>query len=392
MSTFMNNAKLIHGIELEYSFPSGNNKTWQDVKTKLEQEGINYTHNERDGTPVTREGLPPVYECVLPPMARGLVQVNELNKICTIIENLGAFIHNKCGGHVHFGLKAIDTSVTDSDTWTKNSLAYTGSERLANRPRRFYSEDLKPLIMPLELGKAIAKRYALNQLIINTMLPKSRTNNHWCKPIGRQVGTSNFASAISGEAINNIMGGKYHAVNFSNWKPTGGTLEFRQAKGSLSVDKINRWIDILENLITTTDLHFMDYSQSTIREETTPRQPFGRGTRLAQIWEMCRSDNGATVEEMMMATGTSSQNIRGRISEMRSRFGQSSIVTNTQQANNHQYRDGNQFSSYKILEIFSIGSDGHVIQKPSNRSGNPSIWSDVDDDDFEWWQGRIASL
>ena len=136
----------------------------------------------------------------------------------------------------------------------------------------------------------------------------------------------------------------------------------------------------------------MDYSQSTIREETTPRQPFGRGTRLAQIWEMCRSDNGATVEEMMMATGTSSQNIRGRISEMRSRFGQSSIVTNTQQANNHQYRDGNQFSSYKILEIFSIGSDGHVIQKPSNRSGNPSIWSNVNDDDFEWWQGRIASL
>mgnify|MGYP003627008895 FL=1 len=55
MIPFTENAKLIHGIELEYSFPRNSNKTYMDVKQKLESLGVFYTHNERDGTPTDRE-------------------------------------------------------------------------------------------------------------------------------------------------------------------------------------------------------------------------------------------------------------------------------------------------------------------------------------------------
>ena len=364
-----------------------------DVKQKLESLGVFYTHNERDGTPTDRENLKPVFECVLPPMTRGHIQTLALKKITTAIEDVGGIIHNKCGGHVHFGLKAVDLSIMDGETWTKNSLDYTAQQyQQHNRTKRFYGDNLKPLIMPLELGKAIAKRYSLNQAIINSMLPRSRTNNYWAKPINDHVQQARFKNATDATFVCRALGGKYTVVNFSNWHPNGGTLEFRQAKGSLDTTKINAWIDILENLIITTDKGFMDYSQSTLREGQTPEQPYNARTRLGQIWAMCRTDNGCTISEMMMATGTSAQNIRGRISEMRSRFGQSAIVTSTQQANGHQYRDGDQYAGYRILKTFRTGVDSAVTEKPSNRCGNPSIWANISDDDFEWWQARIAAL
>jgi hypothetical protein len=88
-----------------------------------------------------------------------------------------------------------------------------------------------------------------------------------------------------------------------------------------------------------------------------------------------------------MATGTTRSNIAGRISEMRSRFGDSAIVTGTQQSNGRSYGSGDEFASYKILKTFTSGAN-EVVALPANRAGNPSIWSDVSDDLFEYFNTR----
>ena len=102
---------------------------------------------------------------------------------------------------------------------------------------------------------------------------------------------------------------------------------------------------------------------------------------------MCRSEDGASVQDLMLATGTTRSNIAGRISEMRSRFGDGAIVTSTQQANGRSYGSGDEFASYKILKTFRTG-DNTVSILPDNRAGNPSIWNGINDDLYDYFHSR----
>ena len=331
MSKFTHHTTPIIGIEIETTLQgvNGTSAGINKIKRALSNVGISYCQVEKDMT--TSEHT--VFEIKLPPFANSndlnnSWLKNELVKIQTALESINARITNKCGGHVHFGIEWLDDNIISADNWNKLQADHVGSGQSG-----FFAEH-KTDIMPFELMKNVAYRYGLNQHIIDGILPNSRTNNTYCKPIDRQVNTREWKNATSIGDLNSIIGGKFYSVNFQNTDPRRGshqkrTIEFRQNSGSIEADKILNWVKLITNLYVTTDEKFLSYSNN-LTTETTPEQPYRQGTRLGQIWELCRSDNGSSVQDLMMATGTTRSNIAGRISEMRSRFGDGAIVTSTQ--------------------------------------------------------------
>jgi len=106
---------------------------------------------------------------------------------------------------------------------------------------------------------------------------------------------------------------------------------------------------------------------------------------------MMRSDNGATTQEIMDATGCSEQRVRAAVSEIRNRIGDAGVITGTQQANGARYGDGTNHTAYRVPFTFETQSNG-VTLLPDNSIGNASIWAGISDDMFAWWQDRIQTL
>jgi hypothetical protein len=169
-----------------------------------------------------------------------------------------------------------------------------------------------------------------------------------------------------------------------------GTIEFRQASGTVEADKIINWVKFLLNLVDHTNAARVTSGSRTIVTDT-PEQPFRRGARVGVQYSMMRTDGGATTQEIMDATGCSEQRVRAAVSEIRNRVGDAAVVTNTQQANGASYGDGTNHTSYTVLFAFETTTDGATLL-PENRRGVESIWANVDDDLFEWWQDRINAL
>jgi len=227
----------------------------------------------------------------------------------------------------------------------------------------------------------IMYRYTRQQSTINTMFPRSRTDNRYCAPLS-------VARIERATTISELTFGKFTTVNLETW--ARGTIEFRQASGTVEADKIINWVKFLLNLVDHTNAARVTSGSRTIVTDT-PEQPFRRGARVGVQYSMMRSDGGATTQEIMDATGCSEQRVRAAVSEIRNRVGDAAVVTNTQQANGARYGDGTNHTSYTVLFSFETTTDGATLL-PDHRIGNPSIWAGLSDELFEWWHNRVLTL
>ena len=107
---------------------------------------------------------------------------------------------------------------------------------------------------------------------------------------------------------------------------------------------------------------------------------------------MMRAVDGATTRQIMDATGCSEQRVRAAVSEIRTRVGEAAVVTHTQQANGASYGDGTDMTRYQVQSFYTETITGGAALLPDTRIGNPSIWANLDDSDYEFWMGRIQAL
>ena len=325
------------------------------------------------GCDVKPDGTPRVdAEIVLPPLAPCDFAFDYIKKICRVLEDVGASVNSSCGLHVHIS----NAPLNDDTTATQ----FCGeSIDVKERTGRFFANHSDP--MDFIAVQDIMKRYTRQQDTINSMFPRSRTDNRYCSPLStRRI---EQASTIGG-----LTFGKFTSINLQTW--SRGTIEFRQASGTIEASKIINWVKFLNNLVSHTLENRIESGNRTIVTDT-PEQPFRRGARVGVQYDMMRSDGGATTQQIMDATGCSEQRVRAAVSEIRSRVGDAAVVTSTQQANGARYGDGTNHTSYTVL--FSIETQGNAAQLlPENRRGVESIWANVDDDLFEWWQDRISTL
>ena len=319
---------------------------------------------------------------------------NDIKFVLELYQANGAKVTKACGGHVHISnRKVMGISKSDFFHNSKNHMLTAVRDQFSFRDnfhegKTFYNGGHYDDQMPNALAIDFFRRYSAHQDIMNSIQPKSRTNHSMARSLSSYAERINNSTSIS-DLVRMGLDYKYLAVTLKHYN-THGTIEIRQNTSNIEIDKLWMFLKLMFNMFETSDSQRLDYSRS-LQTHNTPVQPYSNGTRLATIWNMCRSENGATVQEMQIATGTSRQNIAGRISEMRSRFGDQAIVTSTQQANGHSYGSGDNYCSYKILESFTTGTTEPVLKR-ANQIPTTSPWLNVSDSLFEQWQDRIEHL
>ena len=215
--------------------------------------------------------------------------------------------------------------------------------------------------MQFELLKDVVRRYSINQTTIDAFMPQSRVSPNRAAHMLRSIAhltrehEAGFEATETVSQLDNVIGGKFNAVNVSTW--SRGTIEFRQHPATLSSGKVMNWVSLLIGLIEDSDANRIDYAPSATREVTeavaSPVQPYRRNSNIGLLWSACRITGGASVRQLVNITGMTPQNIRARFSEMRSAHGDDVIVTHTQQSYNNAYGSSNgqyDLGGYEVLE------------------------------------------
>lgn len=367
---------LSQGIEIETAgVPMSN------IKTAFQDAGIKGASVVHDGTPNVDA------EIVLPPLCLFnhdgtpcQVAYEYLQSVCRVLNRLGCRINSYCGLHVHVGIYPLDENQT-AHNWTANSI------NKKERTGRYYTEGLLNDAIDAVVWFDVLYRCSRQQHLINRILPPSRTDNRYCYTTNISAFDGLDANNATIQSVKSLTRGKFSAINFETW--SRGTVEFRQHSGTIEAEKIMSWCKLIRTIVNWSRSDRVETGNAS-STETTPEYPFRNGSRVGVQYSLMRN-GGATTREIMDATGCSEQRVRAAVSEIRNRVGHSAVVTNTMQANGARYGQGTDFTSYEILHEITVENSG-AIMIPENRIGNASIWSNVDDTDFEYWQARTLDL
>ena len=304
------------GIEIETSGAG-----ISTIKSALNDAEIRGCEVKPDGTPGVDA------EIVLPPLAPCDFAWDYIKSICRVLDRVGASVNSKCGLHVHIGNAPLNDST--------HAVRFCGDSILERHRHGRYITGAYADPMDFVAVQDIMYRYTRQQSTINTMFPRSRTDNRYCAPLS-------LARIERATTIRELTFGKFTAVNLETW--ARGTIEFRQASGTVEADKIINWVKFLLNLVDHTNTARVTSGSRTIVTDT-PEHPFRRGARIGVTYTMMRSDGGATTQEIMDATGCTEGDVRRRVSEIRTRVGDAAVVTGTQQSNGASYGDGTNHTS-----------------------------------------------
>ncbi|AYQ31402.1 amidoligase family protein [Runella sp. SP2] len=198
----------------------------QRVENALRSAGIyaeteRYNHSTRRHWKLVTDGsLTGVntFELVSP-ILEGMSGLNELEKVCEVLETLNVKINKTCGLHIHFDATQ----------------------------------------MGLQQTKNLLLNYAKLEEAIDSFMPHSRrgNNNSYTRTLrGHETKIEN-ADSIS--KIASGFGSRYFKVNMQAYE-RHRTIEFRQHSGTVEFKKISNWVIFLHNLV--------EYSK-TKRVETT---------------------------------------------------------------------------------------------------------------------------
>ena len=176
----------------------------------VQVEGYNHTDHADHWKLVTDSSLHGnnTFELVSP-ILHGEAGIDELEKVCWVLELCDVKVNDTCGLHIH-----MDAHDFTMDTWRNLAVTY---------------KRLEP--------------------VIDAFMPGSRRNNRYCKSLS---GISE--TAIRGaQTINDLRrvfhSDRYHKVNLEAYA-RHCTVEFRQHGGSTNFTKMSAWIHFLEKMIT----------------------------------------------------------------------------------------------------------------------------------------------
>jgi len=377
--------KLTAGFEHEAVYPC----SVSAVRGALEAVGIDWVKVEHEHAGMAEV----VFPAFLLPLNEDNPAWHEIKLALDTLDGLGANVSRSgCGGHVHIGRQAIEGQ-SAGEYWEESKAALRASRHRNNAT--FYSSPNEVDDMPLALLKDVIRRYAIHQDVIDAHLPPSRTNCTWARGMQRLANNDRFENATA-ETIVSVVhsdGTKYQAINLRNLD--GGTIEFRQGSATNEVKKLAAWVNLIDAMFRHSDRYRIDYGTSGASESVvqSPARLHRAGSRLDVTYQLCRREGGASVHEIMTATGCTAQRIRAMITEIRQHADMSDdmVETLTQQHYNHRYGSSlgrYDQGGYEIRrEITRAGAACHALL-PENRIGQTSIFSGLDDDSFETLSAR----
>lgn len=211
--------KLKFGVEIEFY-----GVHYQAVIDSLRQAGIavadyeGYTHAVIPKWKITTDvsvtsigtGLPGRGLELVSPILYGDEGLDELEKVYTVLNSLGAKVDKSCGTHVHFDI--ADYTVDNMKSFLNLFFKY--------------------------------------QNVINYLVPKSRRDvNSYCQPITHsQISYINRPINDSIRDIASALLTRYKKINLQSYVKYG-TLEVRQHGGTTEFEKIEAWIVLMYQMI-----------------------------------------------------------------------------------------------------------------------------------------------
>lgn len=176
----------------------------------VQVEGYNHTDHTDHWKLVTDSSLSGnnTFELVSP-ILHGEQGLEELEKVCWVLDLCNAKVNDTCGLHVH-----MDAAEFDLSTWKNLILTY---KRLEG--------------------------------VIDNFMPNSRRNNHYCKALTAITENSIKHARNIGELRAAFFHNRYHKVNLEAYA-RHRTVEFRQHGGSTNFTKMSAWIHFLAKMIT----------------------------------------------------------------------------------------------------------------------------------------------
>lgn len=144
------------------------------------------------------------------PILSGEAGLQEVEKVCRVLNECGAKVNKTCGTHVHMDARN----------------------------------------QPLRTWKNIYKNYIRLENVIDGFMPASRQNNTFCQTFKN---ITNLETRIDGarsldEIARIFNNNRYYKINPVSYS-RHNTCEFRQHSGTVEYLKISNWIKFLNNLI-----------------------------------------------------------------------------------------------------------------------------------------------
>ena len=361
-------------------------------------------HNEVDGVFAKSDGsLRDGGELELPIYADSNRAWEHIEKVFNVATNQYNCVSNsyKCSVHVHIGMRPIDRTIVNEQTFTNESINFAQSNnnirsRIGAKISDYFGQPL-----PLEIARDVSYRIIKDIALFSTMLTPRRRDCYYAKyPTTTAQAIQNTQADINSLIQSISTERKYSAINLLSLAPNNYsnnvkyTMEFRSHSGSMDMPKLRNWIRFLLNLAYhSIDTRFVQ-AQSML---TTPATIARAGSKAQIVWSMARSENGASTQELMNASNIqSAQRIRVMMSEWRSQlsnsFGQNVIEMLSQQHFGHRYTTSNgryDLNGYRIpTEIQSGNGSGYIF----NGAGDPSIHAGMTQELLTATNARIQEI
>lgn len=210
------------GVEIE---AFGVNRT--ELQNALNQAGLTSWKLGYDGSIRGTD----TFELVSPILV-GEDGINQLERVCQILEAKRAKVNKSCGLHIHFEARSFSLS-----SW-----------------------------------KNLFHNYGTLEGVIDSMMPESRrgTTNYYCASIINRVAKVEAANSV--QQVVAALPTRYHKVNTKSFTEHG-TVEFRQHSGTIEFAKISNWINFLHGLVSYSEQGFRVETATFERTEafTTPQ-------------------------------------------------------------------------------------------------------------------------
>ena len=313
------------GAEIE-THGAGNRAT----DAAMSRDGVHGVRNVRDSSQYVDN------EAILPPLPACERANDYMRDVLSSIRSAGGNGYRGCGLHVHVSNAPI-VGVRNMDS--ANAFAQRSIDHTERTNRVIFQDHPELLGDPMtanELGD-IVRRYTYQQNDVNGMQPASRTDNGMCSPLNLDRVDNAISSIIDETSIAGLLRathGKFSTINLEPWAQQG-TIEFRQAIGTIELDRCVAWIAFVLNLVDYTRTQRFAGTMTT-EQRTTPlrgRDVFApQAHRITRVYDMMRTSGGVTCRDIMMRTGVSETSTRRMASEIRSRIGDNAVITHTQRS------------------------------------------------------------
>lgn len=216
------NQEMTFGVEIEVAGDWSDSDETARIAQALRSAGISaqydsYGHSTRDYWKVIYDS-----SCgheIVSPILRGDAGLDELEKVCTALQNAGCRVNSHCGFHVHHGIQHL------SQKQIRNIyLLAIKWERVVDR-----------LVAPSRRGNE--NEYA-------------RSISHNAKTLREVQSCMDILTKRSFQNFRlNVVPGRFYKVNPESFS-RHGTIEFRQHQGTLDFDKMRFWIIMTQNFVT----------------------------------------------------------------------------------------------------------------------------------------------